>query len=80
MIWVVFLLSLVVNILVGYYISAQKGNGIGGPIYDLGFHLLPNWEQYEHLPDYLLAVPILSSSFTHGPYGHPKRKTIIFYS
>ena len=59
MIWVVFLLSLVVNILVGYYISAQKGNGTGGPIYDLGFHLLPNWEQHEHLQDYLLAVPIL---------------------
>ena len=59
MIWVIFILSLVTNILVGYYVSHRNGSGTGGPIYDAGFNLLPNWERYEHLPDYLLVVPIL---------------------
>jgi hypothetical protein len=54
-----FLLSLVTNILVGYYASHRNGSGRGGQIYDVGFHLLPNWEKFEHLPDYLLTVPIL---------------------
>ena len=79
MIVVFFLLSLIVNILVGYYISAQKGNGTGGSIYDVGFHLLPNWEQHEHLPDYLLAVPILFLLYA-WPSWSPKRRMTIFYS
>ena len=59
MIAVLFLISLVVNILVGYYMSHRNGAGKGGAIYDVGFKFLPNLEKYEHLPDYLLVVPIL---------------------
>lgn len=73
MIVLLFLLSLVTNVLVGYYISARKGNGTGGTIYDVGFDFLPNWEKFEHLPDYLLAVPILFLLY-YGPAWSSSKK------
>jgi len=69
-----FLLSLVTNILVGYYVSHRNGSGTGGPIYDVGFHLLPNWEKFEHLPDYLLAIPVLFLLY-HWPKWNAAKRT-----
>jgi uncharacterized protein involved in response to NO len=65
-----FLLSLVVNILVGHYISAQKG---GDKIFDLGFDVLPNWEHHEHLSDYLLLVPGLFLLFSWNTWTTAKQ-------
>jgi hypothetical protein len=73
MILLLFILSLVVNIFVGYYISSQKGDGKGGYIFDAGFHLLPNWEHYEHLPDYLLLVPIIALIYSWSTWSSSKK-------
>ena len=69
-----FLLSLATNILIGYYVSHRNGSGTGGPIYDVGFHLLPNWEKFEHLPDYLLAIPVLFLLY-HWPKWNAAKRT-----
>jgi hypothetical protein len=70
MIGLVFLLSLSVNILVGHYISAQKG---GDKIFDVGFDMLPNWEHREHLADYLLVVPGLFLLFSWNTWTTTKQ-------
>jgi len=49
MLLILFLVSLMTNILVGHYISHRNGSGKDGPVYDMGFKFLPNLEQYEHL-------------------------------
>ena len=59
MLLILFVLSLIINILVGHHISHKNGSNKHGPIYDMGFKFLPNFEQYEHLPDYVLIVPVL---------------------
>lgn len=74
MIAILFLLSLVTNILVGHYVSHRNGSEKDGPIFDMGFKFLPNLEQYEHLPDYLLIVPALFLLF-HWPSRNSSKRT-----
>lgn len=79
MIAVLFVLSLVMNILVGLNISYKHGSGKDGPIYDMGFNLLPNLEQYEHLPDYLLIVPALFLLYTWPSWTKLKRNSYLTF-
>lgn len=86
MIALLLVISLIVNVIVGYHISAQKGNHKGGDIHDVGFEFLPNLEKYEHLPDYLLIVPITFLVYNWSSWSAIKKKnymtllTVMFFA
>lgn len=71
MIWIWFLLALVFNIAVGYFVSHQRAND--GKIQDIGFEVLPDLSRYEHLPDMLLAVPVIFLALSWKSWSPSKR-------
>lgn len=79
MIVILFLLSLIINVLVGYYVSHRNGSGLGGPIYDIGFTYLPNLEHHEHLPDYLLAIPVIFLLYNWSNWSSSKRTSYLTF-
>lgn len=79
MLYVLLIVSLIINILVGHYISSKIGSDKNGPIYDVGFNILPNLEKYEHLPDYLLLVPIFFLVKNWSSWSINKRNSYLMF-
>lgn len=67
-IYILFLLALLLNVLIGYTASYKRNVKEGDPVYDLGFKLLPNLQKYDHLGDYALIIPIFYVLF-YGDHG-----------
>ena len=76
-IYILFLLALLLNGLIGYTASYKRNVKEGDPVYDLGFKLLPNLQKYDHLGDYALIIPIFSVLFLWGSWGTPKREKFL---
>ena len=57
--YIVVILALASNWLVGYYITTRRGEGNGGKARDIGFELLPNLSKYEILHDLTGVIPTL---------------------
>jgi len=51
LVYLVFFLALVSNCLVGYYISARRGENDTGKVRDVGFEMLPDLSRYEVVHD-----------------------------
>ena len=71
-IYILFLLALLLNGLIGYTASYKRNVKEGDPVYDLGFKILPNLEKYDHLGDYALIIPIIFVLFFVGIMGKVK--------
>ena len=76
-IYILFLLALLLNGLIGYTASYKRNVKEGDPVYDLGFKILPNLQKYDHLGDYALIIPIFSVLFSWGSWGTPKREKFL---
>ena len=76
-IYILFLLALLLNGLIGYTASYKRNVKEGDPVYDLGFKLLPNLQKYDHLGDYALIIPIFSVLFSWGSWGTSKREKFL---
>jgi len=57
--WLLLGLALLMNTLVGKFISRVRGEGFGGKIRDVGFDFLPDLTKYEFLNDVTLIVPLV---------------------
>lgn len=57
--WLLLGVALLLNTLVGRFISKPRGEGFGGKIRDIGFDVLPDLTNYEYLHDITLIVPLL---------------------
>ena len=55
--WILLVIALLLNTLVGRLISKPRGEGFGGKIRDIGFDVLPDLSNYELLHDLTLIVP-----------------------
>ena len=76
-IYILFLLALLLNGLIGYTASYKRNVKEGDPVYDLGFKILPNLEKYDHLGDYALIIPIIFVLFSWGSWGKSKRENFL---
>ena len=57
--WILLVIALLLNTLVGRLISKPRGEGFGGQIRDIGFDILPDLSHYEILHDITLIVPFV---------------------
>lgn len=57
--WILLGIALLLNTLVGRFISKPRGEGFGGKIRDIGFDVLPDLTKYEMLHDITLIVPLM---------------------
>ena len=57
--WLLLGLALLMNTLVGRFISRTRGEEFGGKIKDIGFDILPNLTKYEFLHDVTLITPLI---------------------
>jgi hypothetical protein len=57
--WILLVIALLLNTLVGRLISKPRGEGFGGQIRDVGFDILPDLSRYEILHDITLIVPFV---------------------
>ena len=57
--FIILLVSLILNIIIGYHASYKRNIKEGENVYDIGFDALPNLEKYHKLGDYILIVPFL---------------------
>ena len=76
-IYILFLLALLMNCLIGYTVSYKRSVKEGEPVYDLGFNLLPNLQKYDYLGDYALIIPILFVLFSWGSWKTSKRESFL---
>lgn len=60
---VLLLAALLLNFLVGHYISEKRGEKYGGKIRDVGFDILPDLSNHEYLTDLTLIIPALLVAF-----------------
>lgn len=72
-IYILFLLALLLNVLIGYTASYKRNVKEGEPVYDLGFNLLPNLQKYDHLGDYALIIPFLFVLFSWNSWTRTKK-------
>tara|TARA_Y100000401_G_scaffold117257_1_gene125357 strand:- start:1180 stop:1698 length:519 start_codon:yes stop_codon:yes gene_type:complete len=75
--YVLTLLALIFNALVGYYVSYKRNVKEGERVYDLGFKILPNLEKYDHLGDYALIIPSLFIIFSWNSWGKSKKQSFL---
>jgi len=57
--WILLGVALLLNTLVGRFISKPRGDKYGGQIRDVGFDYLPDLRKYDMLHDMTLIVPFL---------------------
>lgn len=57
--YVVVILALLANILVGYHVTLRHGEGNEGKVKDIGFDFLPDLGRYEILNDLTIVIPSL---------------------
>lgn len=57
--WILLVIALLLNTLVGRLISKPRGEGFGGRIRDIGFDVLPDLTKYEILHDVTLIIPLV---------------------
>jgi len=57
--WLLLGIALLMNTLVGKFISRVRGEGFGGKIRDIGFDFLPDLTKYEVLHDVTMILPLI---------------------
>jgi len=57
--WLLLGLALLMNTLIGRFVSRTRGEGFGGKIKDIGFDILPDLTNYEYLHDVTLIIPLI---------------------
>tara|TARA_R110001606_G_scaffold23932_2_gene79892 strand:+ start:19575 stop:20090 length:516 start_codon:yes stop_codon:yes gene_type:complete len=57
--WLLLGIALLMNTLVGRFISRVRGEGFGGKIRDIGFDFLPDLTKYEVLHDMTMILPLI---------------------
>ena len=76
-IYILFLLALLLNGLIGYCVSYKRNVKEGERVYDLGFDLLPNLQKYDHLGDYALIIPTLFVIFSWNSWVKSKKQSFL---
>jgi hypothetical protein len=56
--WFLLILALLMNMLVGRYVSKPRGEPFGGKIRDVGFDTLPDLSNYEIIHDLTVVIPL----------------------
>ena len=69
----ILLLSLLLNIIIGYHASYKRNVKEGENVYDIGFDALPNLEKYHKIGDYILIIPILFVLFSWNLWSRSKK-------
>ena len=71
--FIILLVSLILNIIIGYHASYKRNIKEGENVYDIGFDALPNLEKYHKLGDYILIVPFLFVLFSWNSWTRTKK-------
>jgi len=78
LIYIFALLSLMFNLMIGYFITSKRANGPkGDKIYDVGFSILPDLSRYEYINDVMLLVPLLFVMILWSKWSLDKRTSMI---
>jgi len=78
LIYIFALLSLMFNLIIGYFITAKRASGPkGDKIYDVGFSILPDLSKYEYVNDVMLLVPLLFVMVLWSKWSLDKRTSMI---